>query len=181
VSGEGGTLNIGGMDRRELLSALARWTVPTVVTLSLATRTAQAASCPPCTKVRPGGSSCLACSMNLMLNCQCEPCLGPPYCASGATPQPGWAPPSLSQSPGASSLGGGSGPGEGVINALRRRRALAQQDDPFASPFTRRRLGAPTDSIFGPTQRGPYGRDTRSPAARGLYERLRRPENRRLP
>ena len=178
MSGEGGTPNIGGMDRRELLSALARWTVPTVVTLSLATRTAQAASCPPCTKNQSG--SCRACTMRQMLNCQCEPCLGPPYCAGG-TAQPGWAPPSLSQSPGASSLGGGSGPSEGVINALRRRRALAQQDDPFAAPFTRRRLGAPTDSIFGPTQRGPYGRDTRSPASRGLYERLRSPENRRVP
>ena len=173
ASGKGGTPNVGGMDRRELLSALARWTVPTVVTLSLATRTAQAASCPPCTKKQPSGS-CRACSMNQMLNCQCEPCLGPPYCASAGAVQPGWAAPSLSQSR-------GGGPSEDVLNALRQRRALTQQADPFASPFTRRRLGTPTDSIFGPTQRGPYGRDTRSPAARGLYERLRRPENRRLP
>jgi len=178
VSGKGGIPNVGGMDRRELLSALARWTVPTVVTLSLATRTAQAASCPPCTKKQPSGS-CRACSMNQMLNCQCEPCLGPPYCASSTTAQPGWAAPSLSQSPGASSLGGLRGPSENVLSTLRRRRALTQQDDPFASPFTRRRPGAPTDSIFGPTPRSPYGRDSRSPAGRGLYERLRRPEDRR--
>lgn len=162
VSGKGGTPHAGGMDRRELLSALARWTVPTVVTLSLATRTAQAASCPPCTRKQPSGA-CRACTMNQMLNCQCEPCLGPPYCASGITAQPGWAPPALSRSQ--------RGPSEDVLNALRRRRALTRQDDPFAAPFTRRRLGAPPDSIFGPT--------TRSPTARGLYDRLRRPEDRR--
>lgn len=171
---EGRTPKVGGMDRRELLSALARWTVPTVVTLSLAGRTAQAASCPPCT--RKTGASCRACTMNQMLNCQCEPCLGPPYCASALTSQPGWAAPSLSQSRGAAPLGGANGPSEDVLVALRRRRALTRQDDPFASPFARR--PSLTDSIFGPTPRTPYGRDTRSPLARGLYERLRRPENR---
>jgi len=170
ASGKGGTPNVGGMDRRELLSALARWTVPTVVTLSLATRTAQAASCPPCTKKQPSGS-CRACSMNQMLNCQCEPCLGPPYCASGITRQPGWATPSFSESQGGTGLGAQRGASQDVLNALRRRRALTRQDDPFASPFTRRRPGASTDSMFGPTPR--------TPSARGLYERLQRPEDRR--
>jgi hypothetical protein len=179
VSGKDGTRNAGGIDRRELLSALARWTVPTVVTLSLATRAVQAASCPPCTKRQPSGA-CRACTMNQMLNCQCEPCLGPPYCSSAITPQPGWAPPALSQqSPGSTGFGGARGPGENVLDALRRRRALAQQEDPFASPFSRRRYGVPTDSIFRSTPRNPYGRDARSPAASGLYDRLRRPEDRR--
>ena len=177
MSGKGGAQITGGMDRRELLSALARWTVPTVVTLSLATRSAQAASCPPCTKKQPGGA-CRACTMNQMLNCQCEPCLGPPYCTSGITVQPGWAPPSLSQSAGGSSLGSQSGPSPDVVNALRKRRALLQQDDPFASPFARQRLRPSGDSIFRATPRSPYGSDPRSPAARGLYDRLRRPEDR---
>ena len=154
--------DLGGMTRRELVSALARWTVPTVLTLSLGVRSAYAAaSCPPCTKKISG--KCRACTVSQILNCQCEPCLGPPYCASGITAQPGWAPPALSRSQ--------SGPSEDVLNALRRRRALTRQDDPFAAPFTRRRLGAPADSIFGPTPR--------SPTARGLYDRLRRPEDRR--
>ena len=40
--------DLGGMTRRELVSALARWTVPTVLTLSLGVRSAYAAaSCPP--------------------------------------------------------------------------------------------------------------------------------------
>jgi len=160
------------MDRRELLSALARWTVPTVVTLSLATRTAQAASCPPCTK-KQGSGSCRACSMNQMLNCQCEPCLGPPYCSSGITQQPGWAAPSLSQSQGGTGFGAQRGPSPDVLRALRRRSALTRQDDPFASPFARRPPGASPGSIFDATPR--------PPAARGLYERLRRPDDRRVP
>jgi hypothetical protein len=172
VSGDGRTPNLGDMDRRALLAALARWTVPTVVTLSLATRTAQAASCPPCTK-KQGGGACRACTMNQMLNCQCEPCLGPPYCSSGAVVQPGWAPPSLSQSSGTAPFGGARGPGDDVLNALRRRRTLMQQADPFASPFAR--PGSSADSIFRPTPRTPYGR---SPTASSLYDRLRHPEDR---
>ncbi len=53
--------DFGGMTRRELVSALARWTVPTVLTLSLGTRAAYAAaSCPPCTK--KVGGVCRACT-----------------------------------------------------------------------------------------------------------------------
>ncbi len=73
----------GGVSRREMLAALARWSVPTVLTMTLITREARAAaSCPPCTKKT--GGVCRACTMNQILNCQCEPCLGAPYCANGA-------------------------------------------------------------------------------------------------
>lgn len=74
------------LSRRELLGALARWSVPTVVTVALGTRPllAQAPSCPPCTK-RSGGK-CRSCSVSQTLNCQCEPCLGPPYCTGAPSP-----------------------------------------------------------------------------------------------
>ncbi|HTT66509.1 MAG TPA: hypothetical protein VMF70_00645 [Gemmatimonadales bacterium] len=72
----------GEVSRREMLGALARWSVPTVLTIALAARTAAAASCPPCTK--KSGGRCRACTMNQILNCQCEPCLGAPYCSNGA-------------------------------------------------------------------------------------------------
>jgi len=72
----------GTVSRRELLGSLARWSVPTVLTIALATRTAAAASCPPCQKKT--GGKCKACTMNQILNCQCEPCLGAPYCSGGA-------------------------------------------------------------------------------------------------
>jgi hypothetical protein len=72
----------GDVSRRAMLESLARWTVPTVLTIALASRTAAAASCPPCT--RKTGGRCRACTMNQILNCQCEPCLGAPYCSGGA-------------------------------------------------------------------------------------------------
>lgn len=70
--------------RRELLGAMVRWSVPTVVTIALGPRVLSAAvpSCPPCT--RKNGGKCKACSMSQILNCQCEPCLGAPYC-TGST------------------------------------------------------------------------------------------------
>jgi hypothetical protein len=95
------------LTRRELVGALARWTVPSVVTITLGSRSllAMAPSCPPCTKRTAG--KCKACSVSQILNCQCEPCLGAPYCTGGG---PGGsssvaAPPSL----GAPSGGGQSG------------------------------------------------------------------------
>jgi len=142
--GPGGTL-----DRRAMLASLARWSVPTVLTIALATRQAAAASCPPCTKKT--GGRCQACSMNQILNCQCEPCLGAPYC-SGAHAQAGLqgaqaAP--LVRSPAPSS-----------------RFDLNQNPlapSPFqASPFGRS-LGSPRDSALS---RG------------GLYERLRADQRR---
>jgi len=71
----------GSVSRREMLGSLARWSVPTVLTIALAARSAAAASCPPCTKL--SGGRCRACTMNQILNCQCEPCLGAPYCSNG--------------------------------------------------------------------------------------------------
>lgn len=73
------------LTRRELVGALARWTVPSVVTITLGSRSllALAPSCPPCTKRTAG--KCKACSVSQILNCQCEPCLGAPYC-TGAGP-----------------------------------------------------------------------------------------------
>lgn len=74
----------GSVSRRAMLESLARWSVPTVLTIALASRTAAAASCPPCT--RRTGARCRACTTNQILNCQCEPCLGAPYCSGAAAP-----------------------------------------------------------------------------------------------
>ena len=69
------------VSRREMLGTVARWTVPTVVTMTLGARVLEAkASCPPCQK--KVGGVCRACTISQMLNCSCEPCLGPPYCAA---------------------------------------------------------------------------------------------------
>jgi hypothetical protein len=165
-----------------MVSALARWTVPTVLTLSLGTRAASAAaSCPPCTKKNPATGACKACSVNLQLNCGCEPCLGPPYCPSSPV-----AP--FRPSTGVNPSGGGQtlrGNPE-LINALRRRQSGLERDSLFGrSSFGR------ADSIFGGT-RTPFGRTQsttpealrlrRQNAARqGLYERLRETERRRSP
>jgi hypothetical protein len=182
--------DIGGMTRRELVAAVARWSVPTVLTLSLGARAAYAqASCPPCT--RPGGGKCHACSTNQILNCQCEPCLGPPYCDA-----PGGAPAFRSTTGtsrlGASGSSGGSNSTQDLYSALRRRRAATESIDPFASPFGRSPFGSRADSLFGGRSRSPYGSGSQlspdarrlresAPATRGLYDRLREFDDRRRP
>jgi hypothetical protein len=150
----------GQMTRRELLDTLARWTVPTVVTITLGTRGLAAASCPPCQK--KVGAVCRACSMSQILNCQCEPCLGPPYCSAVgpvAPAQPrmgsggGMTQPYQAPAPPSALPPGLKQPGTGVP-------------------------GTPSPSPFGQYQpRDPFGRPatpmTPNPATQGLYQRLR--------
>lgn len=137
----------GTVSRRELVGSLARWSVPTVLTIALAARTAAAASCPPCTK--KSGGRCRACTMNQILNCQCEPCLGAPYCngASAAIRAP-----SAIQAP-----------------------QSAVQVHPFGtvnrSPFFSSPLQA---SPFGQ----PFGAGRAQPSRGGLYDRLRSDQRR---
>jgi hypothetical protein len=156
----------GPLTRRELLSAAARWTVPTVVTLTLGARVLQAAvSCPPCTKKSAG--KCKACTVSQMLNCQCEPCLGPPYCTGGPTPSVMRPGPGLGAFPGTQRPGQGGGQLPGDV-----RRRL------YEAP----RLGrGPYERLNEPLYRDPFGsRDRfanpfrdRSVRERSLYERLR--------
>jgi hypothetical protein len=173
----------GGLTRREVLSTLARWTAPTVLTLSLAARPAQAASCPPCT--RKVGGVCRACTVSQILNCQCEPCLGPPYC-TGTTPASPFRP-----APNASlggSLGGPAPAGQRAVETWLRQRA-ARERNPFLPGLGGRSgFGARGDSLFGATPRGAYGRPLfplggrptdRSPGSRSLYDRLRSFDERR--
>ncbi len=168
----------GAMSRRELVSALARWTVPTVLTLSLGVRAAYAAaSCPPCTKKLAG--VCRACTVSAILQCQCEPCLGAPYCPGGARAAAFQPAPSASVT-----QGGGSGPtpeGQQALETILRRRAQARSNDPLLPGFGRSRADS---SFFGPS-RSPYGRlpfgsdPRRTTTPRGLYERLRANDARR--
>jgi hypothetical protein len=172
----------GGLSRREMVAALVRWTVPTVLTITLGARKALAApSCPPCTK-RSGGR-CAACTINQILNCQCEPCLGAPYCVGGVRAPTAQPLGSMSNVPGQSGVSGYSGPGTSSqidpLNALRRQQRL-QSDNPFdlnKSPILRSPF---SPSPFGASR--PYGRfpgDTALRARpRGLYDRLR-PDERR--
>jgi len=168
VSADGGQerADLGGMTRRELVSALARWTVPTVLTLSLGARAAYAAaSCPPCTK--KVGGVCRACTMSQILNCQCEPCLGPPYCKSGS-------PTSAFQPAPNASLGQGlNGPapmGQQALENFLRQRAYVQDRNPLLPGFGGTGIGVRGDSLV----RGPFGRPLVRPSApRGLYDRLR--------
>ncbi|MEK7667696.1 MAG: hypothetical protein AAB409_03520 [Gemmatimonadota bacterium] len=174
--------DLGGMSRRELVAAMARWTVPTVLTVSLGARAAYAAaSCPPCTKKT--GGKCKACTTSQILNCQCEPCLGPPYCSgAGAAPAFGGAP--SAERFGATSRG--SSQTQELYRALRRRRAN-ETDNLFAPPFGNR-----ADSLFGRAPRTPFGRSgqetpdvrrlrERAQATQGLYDRLRQFDDRRRP
>lgn len=160
----------GGVTRREVLSALARWTVPTVVTLTLGVRAAHAAaSCPPCTRKVAG--VCRACTVSQILNCQCEPCLGPPYCP-GAGPTSSFRP-----APNASLGGGLGGPapaGERALETYLRQRT-ARERSPFTPGFGGR-AGLRADSGFGGAPRAPYGR---TPGPRSLYDRLRPFDERR--
>lgn len=152
------------VSRRELLGAVARWSVPTVVSITLGARVLEAkASCPPCQ--RKQGQSCKACSVSQMLNCNCEPCLGPPYCSSvGALNAD---PNASSRMPGTQPLQGQ--PGTSSSNSrldtyfeLQRQRAR-QQNDPFSQPLYRDPFGV---------ERSPYSRPPNQQQP-GLYDRLR--------
>jgi hypothetical protein len=182
--------DLGGMTRRELVAAVARWSVPTVLTLSLGARAAvAAASCPPCTKKT--GGRCRACTMSQILNCQCEPCLGPPYCTTPVT-APAFQPTSSASRSGASGSSGGGTSAQDLYGALRRRRAAAESASPFATPFGRSPFGSRADSLFGGRSRSPFGGSNqlspdarrlreRTQATRGLYDRLREFDDRRRP
>lgn len=182
--------DLGGMTRRELVAAVARWSVPTVLTLSLGARAAYAAaSCPPCTKKT--GGRCRACTMSQILNCQCEPCLGPPYCtAPGAAAA--FQPTSGTSRFGASGSSGGANSTQDLYSALRRRQAATESASPFATPFGRSPFGSRADSLLGGRSRNPFGSSgllspdarrlrERSQATRGLYDRLREFDDRRRP
>ncbi|OGU02656.1 MAG: hypothetical protein A2085_08265 [Gemmatimonadetes bacterium GWC2_71_10] len=134
------------LTRRELVGALARWTVPTVVTITLGSRSllAMAPSCPPCTKRTAG--KCKACSVSQILNCQCEPCLGPPYC-TGAGPG------------GSSSVSAPPGLGSGPSGASQRRPGFSIPQVGGNRYYDDARLGAPPT---GGTLRGYSGRDPMS-------------------
>jgi len=149
---------MGDMTRRELLGTLARWTVPSVVTITLGARGLAAASCPPCQKKT--GGTCRACSMSQILNCQCEPCLGPPYCSAVGPVAP--------VQPRMGSGGGMTQP-------------YQSPPPPSALPpgLKQPGFGAPAPSPFGQYQpRNPFGRPAApmtpsDPATQGLYQRLR--------
>lgn len=153
------------VSRRELIGALARWSVPTVVTFTLGARVLEAkASCPPCQ--RKQGQQCKACSVSQMLNCNCEPCLGPPYCSPVGNLNSG---PSNVQAPGSGRLPGQPGGTTSDANQrlntyfqLQRERAR-MQNDPFSQPLYRDPYG---------TDRSPFGRP-QTPQQPGLYDRLR--------
>lgn len=158
--------DLGGMTRRELVSALARWTVPTVLTLSLGARAAYAAaSCPPCTK--KVGGVCRACTMSQILNCQCEPCLGAPYCPNGPRTSVFRPAPSASLNQG---LSGPDPMGRQALESYLRQREQARDLNPLLPGF-----GSRGDSLA----RGPFGgRPLITPGRRpgstgGLYDRLR--------
>ena len=161
----------GAVSRREMLGAVARWTVPTVVTLTLGARVLEAkASCPPCQK--KVGAVCRACTISQMLNCSCEPCLGPPYCAAVGPVAPANPISSSTQAPGSPSLvrpqpGSGTTPGGQPMSPYlqsQRERAL-QMRDPFRQP----------------AYNDPFGAQRRDQPNSGLYQRLRPDSVRRLP
>ena len=146
------------LTRRELLGALARWTVPTVVSITLGARVLEAkASCPPCQKKVAG--VCRACSVSQILNCQCEPCLGPPYCSAvgpAAPAQPGAL---MQQAP--SRNAPGQAPGVSQSPSLTPSYGRPTSRDPFAQPLYRDPFGLEGTA---------YGRN---PQSQGLYQRLR--------
>lgn len=148
-----------------MLGTLARWTVPTVATIALNVRPLQAqASCPPCQK--RSGSKCKPCNVSQILGCQCEPCLGAPYC-SGASPgaQPGAAP-STFRAPGGQGFSSSPfrDPREDALRQIQieRMRRAQGPDELFPDPFRRSRTAEPA----------------RSPS---LYERLQQTPPRRRP
>ncbi|HEY2805344.1 MAG TPA: hypothetical protein VGI92_05745 [Gemmatimonadales bacterium] len=155
-----------GVSRREVLGTAIRWTVPTVMTMTLGARALEAkASCPPCQK--KVGAVCRACTISQMLNCQCEPCLGPPYCAAVGPVAPA-IPGGSGTTPGSTGLGNQSAPGSyspyspGALTPyqqMMRDKARAARD-PFNQPLYDDPFGAKrnTNTLQNPS---------------GLYERLR--------
>ncbi len=133
------------MHRREMLKGLARWTVPSIVTIALGARRLQAiASCPPCTKLQAG--KCKACTISQIMNCNCEPCLGPPYCPSAGAAAP--LNPSV-RAPGSTPFSaappGSEAPlSPSVLNELRRRRLqrMPGREPLYRDPFNTRRPGS---------------------------------------
>ena len=162
------------LSRREILGTMARWTVPTVLTMTLGARVLEAkASCPPCQKKI--GLSCRACTISQMLNCSCEPCLGPPYCAAVgpvAPSNPGGAMNQTQLAPGTSILvkpgPGNAGPQGGLTpyQQMMRDRARAARD-----PFHQQLY----DDPFGAKNQNQL--ENRN----GLYDRLRPDTTRRRP
>jgi hypothetical protein len=129
--------------------------------------------------------------MSQILNCQCEPCLGPPYCTSpvGAA---AFQPTSGASRLGASGSSGGANSTQDLYSALRRRQAATESTSPFAMPFGRSPFGSRADSLLGGRSRSPFGSSgllspdarrlrERSQATRGLYDRLREFDDRRRP
>jgi hypothetical protein len=142
----------GGIGRREMLAALARWSVPTVVTIALTPRILHAkASCPPCQ--RQTGGTCRACTTGQILNCNCEPCLGPPYCSAvgPSAPATPFAQPSVSATPDAARR-------QELSRALQDARREGARQSLYADPFN-----------TAPARAYP---DTR-PLGPGLFDRLR--------
>jgi hypothetical protein len=139
--------------RRKLLGAAARWSVPTVVTLTLGSKVLQAqASCPPCQ--RKTGPSCKACQLNQMMNCNCEPCLGPPYCAGSSLMSGSAQSGAMPAQPGGQRLGQTmtDRQRQDLYLELQRQRGL-RSSDPFS--------------------RDPFARPSTTQPAPGLYDRLR--------
>jgi hypothetical protein len=152
-----------------MLGTLARWTAPTVLTLTLATRRVAAASCPPCT--RRTGNHCRACTMNQILNCQCEPCLGAPYCSGGA--RAAAVQPSVSG--GAQVMPSPGGASGAQLSPYFGSGVRPSPANPFQSPTSR----SPFSSVpYGGSR--PYGvpRDSLSGRPRTLFDRLRADQRR---
>lgn len=160
-TGPGGSARSPGVDRREMLQTLARWAVPTVVTITLGSRIAQAvASCPPCYKRVAG--LCKPCTISQQLNCQCEPCLGAPQCAAGSLSSPTAGSALRVPIGGRPGTPGGS-PGEALVP---RRRPRSPYDLP-RQPLYRDPFGV------GRERKAPWSTEPRpSPLGRSLYERL---------
>jgi hypothetical protein len=161
------------IDRRALLGSMARWAVPTVVSITVGARTLQArSSCPPC-RIRqpPVTGTCRPCTVNQMLSCNCEPCLGAPYCASPSLVAPGPQSQSLQvPAPGGRSMD--PGPYGSSLRVDARRDALLRLQ------AERRRAAARTELFpdpFGVERVNPATR----PATPGLYERLQQTPSRR--
>ena len=155
-----------GVTRREVLGTAVRWTVPTVLTMTLGARALEAkASCPPCQK--KVGATCRACTISQMLNCQCEPCLGPPYCAAVGPVAP--AIPGGATGPGTQPLGSNNPytptPTLSPYQQMMRDRARASRN-PFNQPLYDDPFGANRGTLQNPS---------------GLYQRLRPDSSRRTP
>jgi hypothetical protein len=159
------------LSRRELVGTLARWSVPTVVTIGLGRKVfAAVPSCPPCTK--RSGARCQSCSVSQILNCQCEPCLGPPYCTSSSP-----APPGFSRTPGSSPPAPGAAPGSPPAPGTRL--PGVREDRQYLLERLRSRQG-PRDPFREPLYRDPFGLDTaRARQPSSLYERLNQDSRRR--